>query len=768
LTKDNEFIKFLLIGLSAFCIAFLLVSFTPSKIPQGLNDLSVWYTYFLSRKNIESLNLVGIAVDEHSLNKVPGRWPWRRSLYAQLIQVLDREKVDTIGIDFAFVGESDNKEDDLLLSEALNNSSSRVVLAYFFDPAKDVSVFPLRQLKESAYSVGMFNTPVDPDGTIRRLRGYIASGGKYYYSLSVALSAAFLKQEPEEIISRLPLLKDRTFFINYLLRQQDIIRISFYDALKNLKGLKTRYGEDFLKDSLVLVYPEAEILHDTYATPLGKMPGGFLHFNGAASIITGRLIKEINILSIPFIILSFFILFFILRYNGFLVGTLLTIGVLIFDFWGLVLLTLSGIRFDYSFVAIFVLLFFISGSFYKYLYFLAQILKIKSKATLDPLTNLFTLRYFYYRLRVELRKIYFRRDLFLIFIYLESFKDVVEDMPLQTLRGLWREISLLISIKGKFWSAYSHDELVGFMISSPAKVRQAINSLKNNLEALCLKKNIKSNIRIAYLKPRKNYPIREALFTLSDQLRNQDEEVVFFKDEDLVSLLEAPTSKRVRSGRLLDSLDEDIEEKNKQLLSLIEESRKEHSRTKEAFFQIITSLVNALEARDSYTQGHSERVCKYALMMAEKLGWPNEEKEKLRKAALLHDLGKIGIPDSVLHKKGQLNKEELDFIRKHETIGIKILQPMEELKEIFPLILYHHERWDGKGYPEGLAGGAIPVGAQIISLADVFDALTTGRDYKVALSLKDSIKEMKRNRGTQFNPKFLDLFIKLIKTQEVS
>ena len=173
-------------------------------------------------------------------------------------------------------------------------------------------------------------------------------------------------------------------------------------------------------------------------------------------------------------------------------------------------------------------------------------------------------------------------------------------------------------------------------------------------------------------------------------------------------------------------------------------------------------MVNALEARDSYTEGHSERVSKYALMVAERLGWALEEREKLRKAALLHDLGKIGIPDRILHKREKLNEEEYDMIKKHEVIGVKILEPLKDLSDILPWILYHHEKWDGTGYPHGLSGNAIPEASQIISLVDVYDALTTGRDYKVAFSTEDSIKEILSKKGTSFNPKLVDIFIDIL------
>jgi putative two-component system response regulator len=125
-------------------------------------------------------------------------------------------------------------------------------------------------------------------------------------------------------------------------------------------------------------------------------------------------------------------------------------------------------------------------------------------------------------------------------------------------------------------------------------------------------------------------------------------------------------------------------------------------------------------------------------------------------------LGKIGIPDAILHKRSGLNQEEMDFIKKHELIGVKILEPLKELKDILPWILYHHERWDGSGYPHGLAAEAIPLAAQIIAIADVFDALTTGRDYKTAFSVEEAIREIREKKGAHFNPRLADLMIEII------
>jgi putative nucleotidyltransferase with HDIG domain len=760
LKENKEYIKFLGLGLCALIIVYFPFSPILLKISQGVNDLSSQFVYKLSPKSIKNFKLVSIAIDDHSLNAINQRWPWRRPMYAQLIKILDKEKVKTIGIDIAFTGESENRDDDRILKEALESVSARVVLAYFFDYRKGVPVLPLAQFREAAYSLGMLNMPLDSDNKARRLRGYVRLKDDVYYSFPVVISAAHLNQKPQDIVSSLPLLKDRTFFINYLIKPRDITEVSFYDVLENLEKLKQYHGNDFLKDALVLVYPKAEILHDIYMTPLGRISGGILHLNGIANILSKRLIKDIDALIIPFFLFSFLAIFYILLYSGFAYGLLLTLGVLLLDFWLLVFLNSRGIRFEYSRVVLFGFLYFILGSIYKSIYFLASLLRIKNKAALDPLTNLFTFRYFYYHLGLELKKIYFYKDHFLVYIYLENFQNAVESISSENLEHIWQEISSFISLRNTFWTAYSQEGLVGCLISSRRTIQSTVNLLRDNLRDLFLKQDIQSKIKLGYLRLNKGYPIRKILSFVVNDLKKQNTDVVFFRESDLIDLFGHDYSQTKVDE--LGGMDKDIEEKNRKLLSLIENLNKEHAKTKEAFFEIITSLVNALEARDAYTEGHSQRVCDYALRMAEELGWSQEDKDKLTKAALLHDLGKIGIPDRILHKKGPLDENEYECIKTHEVIGARILEPLKELSDIIPWILHHHERWDGKGYPDGLAGNAIPEAARIIALADVFDAITTGRDYKVALSSEEAIKEIAKNKGTQFDPRLADIFIEMV------
>jgi putative nucleotidyltransferase with HDIG domain len=174
----------------------------------------------------------------------------------------------------------------------------------------------------------------------------------------------------------------------------------------------------------------------------------------------------------------------------------------------------------------------------------------------------------------------------------------------------------------------------------------------------------------------------------------------------------------------------------------------------------ISSLAKALDERDNYTRYHSENVAKYAVMIASSIGLSKEEIEKLRLAAILHDIGKIGIRDEILLKKSELSPEEYKMIQEHPEKGAAILQPIPSLKDIIPYILYHHEKYDGKGL-KGLKGEDIPLGARILAVADAYDALTTDRPYRKCLEKDDAIKIIRENSGKHFCPDCVENFLKI-------
>lgn len=178
--------------------------------------------------------------------------------------------------------------------------------------------------------------------------------------------------------------------------------------------------------------------------------------------------------------------------------------------------------------------------------------------------------------------------------------------------------------------------------------------------------------------------------------------------------------------------------------------------------QSITTIANTIDAKDAYTKGHSIRVSEYSAQLAESLGWNNEAIQNLKYIALLHDIGKISVPDSILNKPDKLTDTEYEIIKSHTTVGGEILKDISMIKDVSDGALYHHERYDGKGYPKGLSGESIPLVARIIGIADAYDAMSSKRIYRNPLSNDVIREELEKGRGTQFDPFLLDQFLILL------
>jgi len=174
----------------------------------------------------------------------------------------------------------------------------------------------------------------------------------------------------------------------------------------------------------------------------------------------------------------------------------------------------------------------------------------------------------------------------------------------------------------------------------------------------------------------------------------------------------------------------------------------------------LSMLANAIEDRDNSTGQHVERVNAYAQALAQELQWGEESRNALEFGAILHDIGKIHVPDSILAKPGKLSEEEWIEIRKHPEGGWRLIVSVPYLQPAAPIVLHHHERWDGRGYPKGLAGEAIPIGARLLSIVDTFDAMTTDRPYRPALPASSAFETVVDNAGSQFDPDIVQAFVR--------
>lgn len=207
-------------------------------------------------------------------------------------------------------------------------------------------------------------------------------------------------------------------------------------------------------------------------------------------------------------------------------------------------------------------------------------------------------------------------------------------------------------------------------------------------------------------------------------------------------------------------LERRVEAKSAALIEQARELLRKSEDLRKAYLDILTVVSNFIEARDTYTIGHTRRVTRYAQEIAAELGWAGDRIEEIEMGGVLHDIGKIGIPDSILKKPGPLTPDEYRVMKRHPEIGARMLEGIESLGAVIPYVLSHQERYDGNGYPEGLCGEAIPEQGRLLAIADAFDAITSSRIYRPPKSPKFACEEIRRNAGSQFDPRFVGAFFR--------
>jgi putative nucleotidyltransferase with HDIG domain len=208
-------------------------------------------------------------------------------------------------------------------------------------------------------------------------------------------------------------------------------------------------------------------------------------------------------------------------------------------------------------------------------------------------------------------------------------------------------------------------------------------------------------------------------------------------------------------------LEAKVEERTREVLEKKGEVEKLYGDLQDSYESTLHALVTALDFRDNETHGHSWRVVEYVMLVAGAMGIEEPQLTWVRRGAILHDVGKIGVSDSILRKPGKLDPEEWDEMKKHPEMGYRMLQHIGFLKPALDIVLSHQERWDGKGYPQGLSGKNIPLGARIFAVVDTFDAMTSDRPYRPALPIEVAVDEVRDFSGIQFDPKVAEAFLSI-------
>jgi putative nucleotidyltransferase with HDIG domain len=220
------------------------------------------------------------------------------------------------------------------------------------------------------------------------------------------------------------------------------------------------------------------------------------------------------------------------------------------------------------------------------------------------------------------------------------------------------------------------------------------------------------------------------------------------------------------SFRLYMSKSSEVRQRNAELQSVNDMLRRTNDRLEESHLSVIGALIGALEAKENARAQAAAATMHNAVAVAERLGLAEDEIAAIKLGALFHDIGTIGVPETVLRKPGALDEGEWNEVRAHATIGANLLSNVPMLERVRPIVLSHHERYDGTGYPSGLKEDQIPLAAQIIAVADAFQAMTAERPYRSAMSRADALRELRANAGTQFNPVVVEAFIAAVETQK--
>lgn len=749
--KDKRYLFFLIFA----ALSFLFFTH-PSYFSLKIDDFATQLFYALQGHKFNPKDLVVVEIDEDTLNKIESQWPFGRAFYSQALNRLQDSPPKAVGFDIVFAGRSDAEKKDVQFAHALQNFQSPVVLAYFLD-REGKPVYPYIEFKKSA-DVGFVNVSADRDRVVRSARGYFETERFSDFSWAAKIASYFHQAFPQKEKSMLKvgeggifLNRQGSFPINYLLKPADFDSISFYRLLAG------DFEPDFFSEKVVLFGSVLDITHDIHSTPLGIMPGVYIQANIIFDLIQGRIIRRLPFIFNIFILLvTFFAIAYLFFNYTFLRGLFLSLGVLLLLFWLDYGLRVSGFQLAYGRIAVSSFAFIVLSNFYTYAAFLKSISRVKNHAVVNPITGLFNVRYFLERLFFDLRRIP-KIPRYLAIIYLQDFSTKSANLDFSEVKAFWEGLSQTLSLHSKLWCNYSEEVILGEILN-PKKA----NFIKNEIQAFLYERKIDSNVKIGTLRAEDRILHKSVIFSLLKDLDKQKSDVITFSSKDLPY-----GQKKPKLFDFLTSLYSDTEERNQELLLTVKKLKNEEKKTRKAYLQLIHSLVAALESKDPYTQGHTDRVCQYALLLADKLSLSEVEKEKIRKASLLHDLGKIGISDFILHKKGQLTEAEFDKIKEHQTTSARILKPIEEFSDIIPYILYHHENFDGTGYPHCLAGNFIPLGARIIAVADVFDALITGRDYKEAFSPQKSVEILISMKNKRLDPELVDIFIEAIKDEKI-
>jgi CHASE2 domain-containing sensor protein len=701
-----------------------------------LKHLEYWaldYRFRLASKGGDTSEIVIIAIDDESVQKL-GRWPWPRSYHARLINILHQAKAKVIGMDIIF--SSPDPKQDYQLAEAIKDAQNVVMVAYPLMPtqmsfARNIMTinqiqYPIEKMVQAARGVGHIAVVYDNDGTVRRIPALLRTKDETLLAFGIEIALVYQGEDHRRIgldrdllrVSsiKIPIDSKGNMLINYTGGPHSFTEIPYYRVINGEVPM------DFFKDKIVLVGLTAGGLSDSWVTPFinqGSMSGIELHANIINTIVDKGFFIHLDGGQNAFLIL----------------------------FWGI----LSGFvfhRFPRSATVFLIVMVSLICSVSLYLFLKKRILLETIPllsvlfATYIPITLMKSKEY-----KMEVLKR--NSEMSAVFKIGEVIKDSKGNIGefLESVCNLIKNLAKadvcysMVNMEDKNIIIDRRDQKISGHLVNPVGISYGVNQemvqkvIRTGKPVLTDKDPKTSRTTGAMCVPIKSInDIYGVLFLeRKGSFENSDLQLVSIFTDYIAFVLE----------------------KNNML-----------QKTKEAYIQAIQALVNVIELKYPYIHGYACQVSKLAEKIAIILNIPKDEIEVIRYAAILHDLGMTGIPEDILHKAEPLTTEQRLYLESHPDMTIELIRPLSFLKTAIPIIRHHHERYDGKGYPDGLAGDEIPLGSQILAVADSFVSMLSDRPYRKARGQEEAISELKRQAGSQFNHKVVGALIESLKEVE--
>ena len=766
----HPFVIWLLLLLWYLIFANKFFTAPQSKLDNFVKEQSFW---FFNQPPKEAENITIVAIDEASRRHLNLKWPWKRSITAKLIRHIASYSPVVIGLDIVFSGRSGKEEDEELI--AALKSHPKVVLSYVFH--NNFEEKPIKNFMDSTSAIGFLNKPLH-GGIVDKTRTFYAHDERNVaFSLEAEILFSYLGIDKAQVRTN-----GQGIFLNDELlvpSQKGILPLNYlvhpsrFKIIPASSVLERKVNPLDLKDKIVLVGATDPLIHDQYPTPLGLWPGVSIVANSLVMLLSKRFVHVASggqnflflfLLGLPII--------FINRRSNFLSNTLVWIFILILTYFSFLYLRARDMHFSYLLILFSATTAYIVPNLYKYLNLIYLSNRLKNLAIIDPFTGFYSLRFFLLLLDEKLKR---RQELLFVGLRIENYKRLTLGLNFEQIKLLTRifgehvQSQVKKHFKTSIFSRISNDTL-GVVIeeASIEEVECFLRAFLEKTKAIGWQldeEKISISLQGCLIRKSKSKTGRSD--NLLYQMENSFRKIQ--KDQMLVVELEELGSGegKARSNDILDFIAYDWEERNKDLEKGLKEILEANKRLDRLNWGTLTALARAIDAKSDWTAGHSERVTKLALNMGRILGLNQEELDNLHRAGLLHDIGKIGTPAELIDKSERLTLEEQQIVNEHPSIGERILEPIEAYAEIIPIVRQHHEWFNGKGYPDGLAGEAINLGARILAVADVYDALSSERPYRAAMDPDEALQIIKDHSGSHFDPVVVDAFFAFIEQDRV-